>query len=203
MKDIRFVHITRSGGVTLTRMLIELGVPWKGNHQMRFTNPNQFTHIIVLRHPAERIISLYRAIRRKNADTNKHFDAVNSMTLAEFVDSEIFCSLDNDAIRYLTNLPTDDAPIDTWIGEPDLDKAKRALDQFDLVAFTHLLPLFAKQLGELYDLPAPRVEYYNSTEGSSAPPLAFYEPETIRRLFYNNRFDMRLFHYALERWATR
>lgn len=148
--------------------------------------------ITLLRHPIERLYSLYRFHKRRPDDPM--FEIATAMSFHEFIDRgygvETYTSMLTDDVRGATPSPAAG-------GRPGrLELAQRRLETFDAVGimeyFDYSMLLMARALGR------PPV-WRTSTANSAPEPTLRSEiaPETIRLIRQRASLDIRIYECAL------
>jgi hypothetical protein len=158
-----------------------IGHFWYGVHEY-VGRPS--TYITLLRHPVERVLSLYHFLKLEG-----------TMSIAEFADSPPFREVDNDQARRI-------AGIDPELGQCGpamLDIAKEHLSRDFAVAgvverFDETLALLRKRLGwNRGTLSYPR----NVNE--SKPSAEFLPPDVVDSILARNRLDLALWEFVSQR----
>jgi hypothetical protein len=154
----------------------------------------------VLRHPVQRVVSLYYYIARSKG--HYLFEPVRRMSLADFVLSGITCTADNAMVRQLCGRdrflqePYNDMEIPYGeVTEGDLRTAIYNLSTFALVGVQEQFGDFVKQLCQRHNWPVPEhvrknVKPINQRSDHSLPTLQIVEQV--------NQLDMELYTWVLE-----
>lgn len=166
-------------------------------------------YITVLRHPVERVVSLFHFLSRYNARFARDGRPI---TFEEFVEGGRDINLHDYQVRILSGAPELDAPAPAIPGDevvPSAKVEKRHLEQvkrnieehFLAVAPVEQLADLALMLRQVYGWPMRRLfnEYKNRTE--ARPQRQEIAPRLLRMIEDYNPHDLELYAWAAERFA--
>lgn len=170
-------------------------IPW-GLHNFI---PGKCEYATMLRHPLERIASLYLYIRRTTS--HRWHSAAKHQSIADFAFSTM-SEVDNGMVRWISGrFDVGNMALGYRVGQSDLEAAKRHLEKFAAVGFVEdfdaSLQLFAETFG------------WSSTEyivKGKAParkkPVAKLLVDDLAVVEGVNWFDMALYRWAREKFAS-
>ncbi|NIQ88881.1 MAG: hypothetical protein GWN93_07255 [Deltaproteobacteria bacterium] len=170
-------------------------IPW-GLHKFL---PQKHQYATMLRHPLERIASLYLYIRRTTS--HRWHSRAKHQSIADFAFSKM-SEVDNGMVRWISGrFDVGNMALGYRVGQSDLEAAKRHLSKFAAVGFVEefdaSLALFAETFGWKH------TEYVVK---GKAPA----RKKTIAKLLVKdlavmegvNWFDMALYRWAREKFAS-
>ncbi|SDC82928.1 MULTISPECIES: sulfotransferase family 2 domain-containing protein [unclassified Candidatus Frackibacter] len=217
MKDklLIFMHIPKTGGITLRRIIDKqydeskvftgkhkgaIGELEEDRNQFRCVQghvrfgiheycPEPYTYITMIREPVDRMISEYYHIRR--SPTNRFHERMQSINLKEYAISNEFASNSNRQVSILTGVKKD--PFD--LEKADLKEAKRNLDEYFSVVgiterFDESLLLMKRELG--WD----NILYTKKNVGQNRLPKEEVSNEVLDIIKERNKLDIELYNYA-------
>jgi ubiquinone/menaquinone biosynthesis C-methylase UbiE len=222
-----FVHISKTGGLTLLPILDEMFPPdqiMKAHHEgaiheelitdsgqyrlirghiykdIRDKLTQPYIFITMLRNPVERARSVYQHII--NHPVHGLYPIISKLTFREYVFSEdlnIKIDILNSQTRVITNM------LDILV-QPDLELAKQRLrDEFAWVGLTERYDDSLKLLSYTFDWP-PITDYKKHNVTKNPIKRDEIAPDIIQRIRELNQLDLQLYDYALElfdqRWAA-
>jgi hypothetical protein len=163
------------------------------SHSLRYPGPPapgvQYRYLTFLRHPVERLVSLYAYEQQLEARNPAHS---SHRPIQEWIEARL---QDDNA---LTNFQTFHLLGSRTLGDLNLEHAYRLVDRFFLVGiverFNHSLLLLASRMR----LPYYNFVYRKSNVTGSAERFPI-DPALTQRLMDLNQLDLQLYEYALQR----
>ncbi|MGE3804343.1 MAG: sulfotransferase family 2 domain-containing protein [Gemmataceae bacterium] len=153
--------------------------------------PEESTYITVLRHPVDRIISLYYFIVR-NTDHPWH-EIIARMSFMEFALDPVSTIVDNFQVRMLA--AEDGVILDGPLTDKHLERARHHLERhFALVGFQEHMAPFVERLQHLIQAAATPLPNVNVTPGR--PRVAELSAFDQRKILDKNHLDARLNEFA-------
>ncbi|KXS41809.1 MULTISPECIES: sulfotransferase family 2 domain-containing protein [unclassified Candidatus Frackibacter] len=218
-KLLIFLHIPKTGGVTLRRIIdkqYSLDEVHEGSEQgminrlkrdedklkciqghMKFgihTHCSKpYTYITMLREPIERVISVYYFIRRR--PQNKWYDDVKNISLKEFVSKDEFWQNNTNIQTFLLAGGERPNKITDLFNLNNLSQAKKNLNKyFSVVGITEMfdesLVLMKQELG--WD----DISYTRKNVSKNRLAKGEVEKEIIEIIRERNRLDIELYEYV-------
>lgn len=161
-----------------------------GAHDLLGISPE---YVTVLRDPFERIVSLFRYFRQREA-AERGQRSVTASTLREFVESNLTEQTNNHACRIIAGLPADGTSVvgERWL----LDRALANIRaDYRLIGTVACLDRFLQRLSSLLDWPQVEMPLRNVSQGP-AFELSGAEREAIRQ---KNALDVELYEIIRDR----
>jgi hypothetical protein len=164
-------------------------------------------YITVLRHPVERVISLFYFLMQMNVPFRKDG---RLLTFEEYVESRCDINLNDYQVRVVTGCPVLDAEISkpgemvtaAPVEPSHLNQAKRNIDeQFLSIAPVEQMTELGLLVRRIYGWPMRRLqnEYKNSTK--DRPRLREISPRLIKIIEECNSHDIELYEWVSKRFA--
>ncbi len=166
-------------------------------------------YITVLRHPVERVISLFHF---RSQYHSRYARDGRAITFEEYVEGRRDISLYDYQVRILSGapeldaaapaLPSDEVPPSAHVGKRHLEQAKRNIEEHFLAAVpVEQLAELALMLRIIYGWPVRRLfnEYKNRTK--LRPAQKEIAPRLLRIIEECNRHDVELYEWVVERFA--
>ena len=167
----------------------------------------EFSLFTLLRHPVDRVFSLFRFLRRQSPAELARMGLAPGFGFEAFLDcetAEVFAQLRNGMCRLLCGLPemSDEADPAFWRADREAEMAERSLALLDTVPFglAERMPETLHLLGELMQARQPLSEH---VENISGPPGPEWTTGNIVRVVALNGGDLAMYHQAARLFGQR
>jgi hypothetical protein len=162
-------------------------------------------YVVFLREPIDHTISSYYYVQRTPG--NPQHARASTMTLREYVESDLWPISDNLQTRWLSDFDWANAPGPDVRATPpapgDLEEhlrqAKANLDRCDFVGLFDHFEEGVRLCCDRFGLPCPTIPRLNATPGR--PAHTDIDPELRAVIRARRRFDVELYEYAVRRWV--
>lgn len=218
---IVFLHIPRTGGVTMVNILCrQYNKVWRiGEYELankfaaiagrfeciaghipygvhRLIPDTEVWYVTMLREPAERVASNYFWCRNRDGWKKEGLKAIaDKLPLAEFAKRSM-AELDNLQTRYLAGMQIS-YPIGMPVTEYDFDRALLNLEKLAVVGITEAYAESARRFADVLDWEEEIPKDIGASNTSSRSSIS---PLTRKIVRERNRFDQRLYDWVKERY---
>jgi hypothetical protein len=221
---IAFVHIPKAGGTSLISALLEYypkhtralyrhrgdSLENLSNKQLiaghfgyDFARTTGAQLVTILRHPAERVISVYYYWRRLPVEKGPHARAAKALSLEQFLqsnDRNIVSSIRNAQVWQIAHA-ADSASRARLAGSSPrdvLERAKENLERFLVVGVIENPVAVAIDFYKRTGIALRRIRQLNATR--DRPNIKDLPEETRRLIAINTRLDLQLYRFAVARF---